>query len=77
MAKGFFDEDITENLNNPPKHIKGLVCSVKNCVYHDSEGYCTAYSVHILSLIHILIFQIPASPTIPSRNLKPKHPALW
>ena len=47
MAKGFFDEDITENLNNPPKHIKGLVCSVKNCVYHDSEGYCTACSVHI------------------------------
>ncbi len=47
MAKGFFDEDITENLNNPPKHIKGIICSVKNCIYHDTEGYCTANEVHV------------------------------
>lgn len=47
MAKGFFDEDITENLNNPPKHIKGIICSVKNCLYHDVEGYCTATEVHV------------------------------
>ena len=46
MAKGFFDEDITENLNNPPKHIKGIICSVKNCMYHDTEGYCTANEGH-------------------------------
>ena len=47
MAKGFFDEEITENLNNPPKHIKGLICSVKNCQYHDTQGYCTASEVHV------------------------------
>ena len=47
MAKGFFDEDITENLNNPPKHIKGVVCSVKNCEYHDSEGFCTANTINV------------------------------
>ena len=47
MAKGFFDEDITENLNNPPKHIRGLVCSVKNCEYHDSEGFCTANTINV------------------------------
>lgn len=47
MSNGFFDEDITSNLNNPPKHIKGIVCSVKNCIYHDTEGYCTANIVNI------------------------------
>lgn len=47
MAKGFFDEEITENLNNPPKHIKGIICNVKNCKYHDTEGYCTAAEVHV------------------------------
>lgn len=47
MAKGFFDEDITASINNPPKHIKGVVCSVKNCAYHDSEGYCTASGIQV------------------------------
>lgn len=43
----FFDDDISSNINNPPKHIKGISCSVKNCAYHDTEGYCTAGSVNI------------------------------
>lgn len=43
----FFDNDISSNINNPPKHIKGISCSVKNCAYHDTEGYCTAGSVNI------------------------------
>ena len=42
-----FDKDITGNINNPPKHIKGIVCSVKKCMYHDTEGYCTANVVNI------------------------------
>lgn len=24
------------------KHIKGITCDVKNCVYHDGDAYCTA-----------------------------------
>ena len=29
------------------KHIKGINCSVKNCVYHDGESYCTAENIHV------------------------------
>lgn len=46
MAKGFFDEDLSESLN-APKHIKGVVCSVKNCKYHDEGDRCAAPCVHI------------------------------
>lgn len=42
-----FDKDIAGNINNPPKHIKGIVCSVNSCAYHDTEGYCTANVVNI------------------------------
>ena len=24
------------------KHIKGITCDVKNCIYHDGDAYCTA-----------------------------------
>ncbi len=24
------------------KHLKGISCDVKNCVYHDGDAYCTA-----------------------------------
>lgn len=47
MNKDLFDDDIASSLGNPPKHIKGIVCSVKNCIYHDSDGYCTAKGVNI------------------------------
>lgn len=29
------------------KHIKGINCSVMNCVYHDGECYCTAENIHV------------------------------
>ncbi len=29
------------------KHIKGIGCDVKNCVYHDGDSYCTADKVSI------------------------------
>ncbi len=29
------------------KHIKGINCSVKNCVYHDGECYCTAEHINV------------------------------
>lgn len=43
----FFDDSIADNMNNPPRHIKGIACSVKNCKYNGGEGYCTAESVSI------------------------------
>lgn len=30
-----------------PKHIKGITCDVKNCVYHDSDCYCTAGKIAV------------------------------
>ena len=31
--------------NNGEKHNNGIVCEVKNCVYHDCETYCTAEKI--------------------------------
>jgi len=30
-----------------PKHIQGISCNVKNCVYHDGDNYCTADRVSV------------------------------
>ena len=30
-----------------PKHIKGVVCDVKNCVHHDGEHACTAKEITV------------------------------
>ena len=30
-----------------PKHIKGVVCDVKNCVHHDSHNCCTADAINV------------------------------
>ena len=27
------------------KHLKGIVCDVKNCQYHDCETHCTAKQI--------------------------------
>ena len=29
------------------KHIKGIVCDVTNCVYHDCETHCTANEIAV------------------------------
>ncbi|MBO4343563.1 MAG: DUF1540 domain-containing protein [Clostridia bacterium] len=42
---GLFDESIEKNLNS--HYIKGVTCSVKNCVYHDDTGCCTASSIAV------------------------------
>ena len=33
--------------DKPPKHIRGIVCDVKNCVYHDGDNFCTANRISI------------------------------
>ncbi len=30
-----------------PKHIQGIACDVKNCVYHDCDTYCTAGQIAV------------------------------
>lgn len=29
------------------KHIQGITCDVKNCVYHDCDTYCTAGQIAV------------------------------
>jgi len=30
-----------------PKHIQGISCDAKNCVYHDGDNYCTANKINV------------------------------
>ncbi|MCQ2433037.1 MAG: DUF1540 domain-containing protein [Clostridia bacterium] len=29
------------------KHIRGISCDVRNCVYHDGDNYCTAEKIAV------------------------------
>ncbi|MDD6799663.1 MAG: DUF1540 domain-containing protein [Firmicutes bacterium] len=46
---GYFDnyDDIRENRQRAPKHIRGIVCDAKNCAYHDGDNYCTADKIAV------------------------------
>ena len=47
---GLFDEGSyygEKKDSKSPKHIKGISCDVKNCVYHDSDCYCTADKIAV------------------------------
>ena len=47
---GFFDDRLVVSVNNPPRHINGIVCDARNCVYHDGDSYCTAARISIGSV---------------------------
>lgn len=32
---------------NDTRHIRGISCDVRNCVYHDGDSYCTADRVAV------------------------------
>lgn len=36
-----------EKRSHDCKHIKGIVCDVKNCTYHDCDNYCTAGEIKV------------------------------
>ena len=40
-------EDVRENKPSQHKHIRGIVCDVRNCAYHDGDNYCTADKIAI------------------------------
>ena len=42
-----FDERKRDSKNGTPKHIRGIICDVKNCAYHDGDNYCTADKVAV------------------------------
>lgn len=47
MDNDYLDDGIGSAISGEPRHIKGIVCSVTNCAYHDGDGYCTAKRVNI------------------------------
>ena len=34
-------------LDDTPRHIGGISCSCRNCVYHDGDNYCTAERISV------------------------------
>ncbi|MBR5221780.1 MAG: DUF1540 domain-containing protein [Clostridia bacterium] len=45
---GLFNSMETGDNNHRDKgHIKGISCDVRNCVYHDSDCYCTAEKIAV------------------------------
>ena len=47
LVKKRKDQIMMNESSKCDKHIKGINCSVKNCVYHDGECYCTAENIHV------------------------------
>lgn len=44
---GLFSNGIQLNSTEIPRHIKGVRCDVKNCVYHDGDGFCCADHINV------------------------------
>ena len=40
----YFNVEINDDL---PQHIRGIVCDVKNCAYHDGDSFCTANRIKV------------------------------
>ena len=41
----YFNVDMS--VNNRPQHIRGIVCDVQNCAYHDGDNFCTATRIRV------------------------------
>lgn len=44
---GLFTSDLLSTANSVPKHINGITCDARNCIYHDGDNFCTANRVTI------------------------------
>ena len=44
---GIFSERIVLGADSVPRHINGITCDVRNCVFHDGDNFCTASRVTI------------------------------
>ena len=47
---GLFDSTLLGRVDSTPRHIDGISCDARNCVYHDGDNYCTAKHVSIGSM---------------------------
>ena len=48
---GLLDYTLVPRTDSAPRHIDGISCDAKNCVYHDGDNYCTAKRVSIGSVV--------------------------
>ncbi len=42
----YFNVSVDEK-GGRPQHIHGVVCDVRNCVYHDGDNFCTASRIAV------------------------------
>lgn len=47
---GLLDNTLVPRADAVPRHISGISCDARNCVYHDGDNYCTAKRVSIGSM---------------------------
>lgn len=40
-------ENGAERAETNTRHIRGISCDVRNCIYHDGDSYCTADRVAV------------------------------
>ncbi len=48
---GLFDNSLSVSPDTPPRHIRGITCDARNCVFHDGDIYCTAERVNIGNIV--------------------------
>ena len=44
---GLFTHNLLTPADAVPRHINGITCDVRSCVYHDGDNFCTAERVTI------------------------------
>lgn len=48
---GLFDDRLVPRVDTQPRHISGITCDARNCVYHDGDIYCTAEHITVRSMV--------------------------
>ena len=48
---GLFDDRLVPRVDTQPRHISGITCDARNCVYHDGDIYCTAEHMTVRSMV--------------------------
>ncbi len=48
---GLFTNNLLVPTDSAPRHINGITCDVRNCVYHDGDNFCCAKRVTIGSAV--------------------------
>ncbi|MCI8388512.1 MAG: DUF1540 domain-containing protein [Clostridiales bacterium] len=46
-----FDNRLSLRPDTIPRHISGITCDARNCIYHDGDNYCTAKHITVGSVI--------------------------